>query len=235
MTIDQLKFVQKTEDFPDVSLALTEPDGLLAYSHTLTSDLLIYAYSHAVFPWYDDSQPILWWSPSIRAVLTPVKIKVTKSLKKSIRKNCFTVTINKNFKAVIEKCASVKRKLQNDTWITPEMIQHYHHLHQLGIAHSIECWQDGNLVGGLYGIYSQGLFCGESMFSEQSDASKCCLLALAQNSESLGIDLIDCQIQNPFLKTMGVSEISRDEFLKNFDPFKETIQLAKPIQLDVQL
>ncbi|MFK5951186.1 MAG: leucyl/phenylalanyl-tRNA--protein transferase [Methylococcales bacterium] len=233
MNIDQLKFVEKTQDFPDISQALIEPDGLLAYSHSLSSKLLVYAYSQGIFPWYDKTQPILWWSPSTRAILMPDEIKFRKSLKQSIRKNNYTVTINKDFNSVIEKCASVKRAKQSDTWITQEMILHYQHLHQMGIAHSIECWQHQQLVGGLYGIYSQGLFCGESMFSEKTDASKSCLIALAQNAKSLGIKVIDCQIQNSFLQSMGVKEISRDDFLSYFSASSAGIRLTKPIMLDI--
>jgi leucyl/phenylalanyl-tRNA--protein transferase len=235
MAIDQLKFVEQVADFPEISHALLEPDGLLAYSFELSSELLIYAYSHAIFPWYDDSQPILWWSPSTRAILLPEEIKLRKSLKQSIRKHQFNVTINKDFNAVIEKCATVKRAKQSDTWITKEMISQYQQLHQAGFAHSIECWQNDKLVGGLYGVYSQGVFCGESMFSEKNDASKCCLLALAQNSKDLGVDIIDCQIQNPFLESMGVIEIPRSKFINFFSTSKERINLNNSTTLNIIL
>ncbi len=227
MTLDLLKFVLVPKDFPDITDALLEPDGLLAYSHNLTSELLIHAYSSAIFPWYESSQPILWWSPTKRAVLYPSDFKIRKSLKQTIKKNDYRVSINKDFNAVIENCAKIKRKQQTDTWITTEMISHYQQLHRKGIAHSVECWQQDKLVGGLYGIYSQGLFCGESMFSLASDASKTCLLGLAQNAQQLNIHLIDCQIMNPFLESLGVIEIQRSEFCEHFDTSKSNLNLSQ--------
>ncbi len=213
MESKDLKFVEKPQDFPKVSDALIEPDGLLAFSNELSSNLLISAYQNGIFPWFTQQQPVLWWSPSVRAILVPAEIKLRKSLRQSIRKNKYTLSINRDFNRVIKNCATIKRPDQDDTWINQQMIEAYTELHTMGHAHSIECWKDEVLVGGLYGIFSQGIFCGESMFSKSTDASKVCLLGLAQNAEELGIHIIDCQMMNPYLESMGAKELSRKQFL----------------------
>lgn len=200
--------------FPPVEMA-TE-DGLLAYGGDLTVNRLLYAYTHGIFPWFEDGQPILWWSPDPRMVLYPKKLKVSKSMKQVLGNNNFHLTFNKDFKSVIENCASIKRDGQNGTWITSEMQDAYMKLHELGIAQSVEVWLDEELVGGLYGIYlrDKNVFCGESMFAKVSNASKFAFIKMIEKLRIAGVKLIDCQIYTSHLESLGAEEISREEFLK---------------------
>lgn len=230
-----LTYINKSCDFPSPDTALLDPDGLLGFGDDLNTELVLSAYSRGIFPWYSDEQPILWWSPSKRAVLTPANICIKKSLKQSIRKRNYCITINTNFNEVIQNCAQISRKGQQDTWITDEMLSVYSELHLLEKAHSIEAWYENELIGGLYGIYSNGIFCGESMFSLKTDASKMCLVALCQNAESLGIALIDCQIINPHLKSLGATEITRDQFLKQFNSDSKELIQPKLSILEIKL
>lgn len=197
-------------EFPDVSLASF--DGLLAYGGDLSVERLILAYSKGIFPWYEKGEPILWWSPDQRFVLFPEELKVSKSLQKTIRKNEFKITMNKAFRDVMTSCAQTKRKGQRGTWITLEMIESYCKLHELGLATSVEVWQNNNLVGGLYGIdLNNGVFCGESMFSHVSNASKVGFVSFVENSK---FKLIDCQLHTKHLENFGAKHISRDSFIK---------------------
>ncbi len=220
-----LKFIQAPSDFPDIHSALQEPDGLLAFSDCLTTELVLAAYNRGIFPWFSADQPILWWSPSTRAILIPDEIRIRKSLRQSIRQKGYSVTINTAFVEVIKSCANITRKDQQDTWITEEMIAVYSELHKQGKAHSIEAWHQGKLVGGLYGIYANGMFCGESMFSVKTDASKICLVALSQHAHALAISIIDCQIMNPHLLSLGATEITRKQFTHLFK--KNCTELSK--------
>ena len=196
--------------FPDVSHA-TE-DGLLAIGGDLSVERLVYAYKHGIFPWFSEGEPILWWSPDPRFVLFPEKLKVSKSMKQVLRKNGYVVTVNKNFRAVITECSKAKRQGQTDTWITNDMIEAYIKLHQLGYAKSVEVWEKNELVGGFYGIdLSNGVFCGESMFSKKSNASKVAFVTFIQNTN---YKLIDCQVYTNHLESLGAEEISREVFLK---------------------
>jgi leucyl/phenylalanyl-tRNA--protein transferase len=208
--VDKFSSYQK---FPPVETA--DEDGLLAIGGELSVERLIDAYNHGIFPWYDASQPVLWWSPDPRMVLFPQKLKVSKSMKKLILNNAFEVTFNRDFKAVIENCANIWRQGQNGTWITEGIQKAYLELHRLGIAHSVEVWDGNNLVGGLYGIYLEDkkVFCGESMFSTVSNASKYGFIKLVEKLRVDGVKLIDCQIYTPHLESLGAEEISRKEFL----------------------
>lgn len=201
------------QEFPPVETA--DDDGLLAIGGELSVKRLIDAYNHGIFPWYDASQPVLWWSPDPRMVLFPEKLKVSKSMKKLFRGNAFQVTFNRDFKTVIENCANIWREGQNGTWITAEIQEAYLELHKLGIAHSVEVWEGKNLVGGLYGIYlkDKKMFCGESMFATVSNASKYGFIKLVEKLRAEGVKLIDCQIYTPHLESLGAEEISRKEFL----------------------
>ena len=203
--------------FPCPTRALSEPDGLLAAGGNLTPSTLLAAYRQGIFPWFDDDQPILWWSPSVRAVIEPGGLHISRSLKKLIRSSRFGVTSDQAFAEVINHCAGPRRDnngaYSDSTWITLEMQQAYNHLHRLGFAHSVEVWLDDKLVGGLYGIAVGGIFCGESMFSHQASASKVALAALANNLFDQGFSLIDCQISNPHLTAMGAVDMSRDNYL----------------------
>ncbi|MCA0152154.1 leucyl/phenylalanyl-tRNA--protein transferase [Winogradskyella vincentii] len=203
-------FLNQKIEFPDVSEASVE--GLLAVGGDLSSERLLHAYAHGIFPWYDADDPILWWSPDPRFVLYPEDLKVSKSMKQVLRKKQFKVTYNKAFTEVINNCAQAKREGQEGTWITEEMIGAFIKLHELGYAKSIEVWENMQLVGGLYGIdLNNKVFCGESMFAKVSNASKVAFIALVQSNE---YQLIDCQLHTKHLESLGAKHISRTEFLK---------------------
>lgn len=203
-------FLNQKIEFPNASEA--SADGLLAIGGDLSAERLLHAYAKGVFPWFEFDEPILWWSPDPRFVILPNALKVSKSMKQLFKKNAFTVTINTAFKTVIEQCAKAKRRDQNGTWITESMIKAYLKLHQLGYAISVEVWQNDNLVGGLYGIdIGNNVFCGESMFSKVSNASKYGFIHFIQNST---YTIIDCQLHTNHLESLGGKSISRAAFLK---------------------
>jgi leucyl/phenylalanyl-tRNA---protein transferase len=197
-------------NFPNPAFA--EPDGLLAIGGDLSTDRLLEAYRNGIFPWFSEDEPISWFCPHKRCVLFPNKIFVSKSMQKVIDKNMFTITTNNVFAEVIKNCATSIRKDQDGTWITNDMQKAYINLHKLGYAKSIEVWQNNNLVGGLYGVEVNNIFCGESMFSKVSNASKTALVWLCQNNN---YRLVDCQIETEHLKSMGAEMISQAEYLKN--------------------
>lgn len=203
--------------FPSVSEA--SEDGLLAVGGDLSVERLLVAYNSGIFPWYEDGQPILWWSPDPRMVLFVEDFKVSKSLRKTIQKNVFTVTFNQDFEAVINQCSQVKRDGQQGTWITQEMKDGYLQLHKKGHAVSFEVWQDENLVGGGYGLQlpEKNVFCGESMFSLVSNASKVGFYHLVEKYKAAAYTLIDCQVYTKHLESLGAQKISRDEFLKHLN------------------
>jgi len=190
--------------FPKPELA--EPDGLLAVGGDLSVQRLMLAYQNGIFPWYSDDTPVLWYSPHERFVLFPDKVKISKSMAKVLRSGGFVITVNQQFEQVITACANMPREDQDGTWITSAMQQAYLKLHASGYAHSYEVWEQGALVGGLYGVQVGKVFCGESMFSRVSNASKAALISLCKS----GIyDMIDCQFHTPHLETMGCQYISR--------------------------
>jgi leucyl/phenylalanyl-tRNA--protein transferase len=195
--------------FPDPTLA--EEDGLLAMGGDLSSERLILAYQNGIFPWYSEGEPICWYSPHKRCVIFPNEIIISSSMKKIISKNVFTITTNTAFEEVIENCKTISRKDGQGTWITGEMKAAYINLHHLGFAHSIEAWKNGELVGGMYGVVVNNIFCGESMFSKISNASKAVMIWLCKNG---GYDLLDCQLPNPHLMSMGARMITQNEFIK---------------------
>ena len=205
-----MEFLNNNHVFPEVDKA-TE-DGLLAVGGDLSANRLLTAYQKGIFPWFEDDNTIMWWSPDPRFVLFPEDLKVSKSMKQVIRNTDFVVTVNKDFNAVIVACAAAKRPGQDDTWITNGMIEAYTNLHQLGYAKSIEVWLDNTLVGGLYGVdLGNGVFCGESMFTKVSNASKVGFISFIQNTN---YKLIDCQVYTNHLESLGAIDISRDQFLK---------------------
>lgn len=191
-------------------------DGLLAIGGVLSSEQLLLAYNSGIFPWFEEGQPVLWWSPDPRMVLFPEKFKLSKSLRKTVRCGKFKITFNQTFEEVISNCANVLRQGQAGTWITQEMQQAYLKLHKEGYAISIEVWENDILVGGLYGIDlpQKKIFCGESMFSLVSDASKVAFYHLSEYVKTRNYKFIDCQIYNSHLKSLGAEEIGRAEFLK---------------------
>ena len=196
--------------FPPTHQALDDPAGLLAMGGDLSPERLLHAYSLGIFPWYSDDEPILWWTPDPRCVLFPEQLVVSKSLKKRLRKS-YTVTCNKAFAQVMSYCATVDGRT-NNTWINQEMLHAYIELHRLGHAHSIEVWFDTELIGGLYGLKIGRVFFGESMFSRATDGSKIALTALTQMCSKAGVKLIDCQVENPHLLSMGASLLPRLDF-----------------------
>ena len=198
--------------FPDVEFALDDPNGLLAVGGDLSRERLMLAYQSGVFPWFSDPDPILWWSPDPRAVLFLDELKVTRSLAKSIRNRGYEIWINKDFKSVMENCSGA-RKNETGTWITSEMKDAYFDLHEIGAAHCVSVYDNDKLIGGLYGL-SQGLFFfGESMFSQSTDASKVALYYLVQHLKTYGFKLIDCQVPNNHLTSLGSRNIDRTAFI----------------------
>jgi leucyl/phenylalanyl-tRNA--protein transferase len=197
--------------FPDPRYAPEE--GLLAAGGDLSPQRLLMAYQYGIFPWYNEGEPILWWSPDPRFVLYPSAIKISKSMRRILRKGIFEVRFDTAFDAVLQHCAAIERAGQNGTWLIPEMQAAYQKLHHYGYAHSVETWQDGELVGGLYGVSLGRCFFGESMFSTVSNASKVALITLAQQLDKRGFELIDCQAETKHLASMGAAFMPRTLFL----------------------
>ena len=196
--------------FPDVNKA--SPEGLLAVGGDLSVERLLLAYKTGIFPWFDTEEPLLWWAPDPRFVLFPEKLKVSKSMKQIMRNNECIITVNKDFEQVITECSKAKRIGQSGTWITDSMVNAYIKLHKLGYAKSVEVWQDKKLVAGLYGIdLNNGVFCGESMFTKVSNASKVGFISFIQNTN---YKLIDCQLHTNHLESLGAEEISKKAFLE---------------------
>ena len=195
---------------------MREPDGLLAVGGDLTPDRILSAYRRGIFPWYSDNQPILWWSPDPRTVLFPARLKISKSLRKTLRQGRFRVTMDHAFRRVIAACAA-PRPGSSGTWITQEMANAYGALHETGRIHSVECWLDDQLVGGLYGVSIGRVFFGESMFSRVSDASKVAFAWLVRQLKAWKIGLVDCQIYSAHLASLGAEEIPRADFVKYLD------------------
>lgn len=208
-----MEFLTEQIKFPEVSQA--SPEGLLAIGGDLSAERLILAYKSGIFPWFDETQPILWWSPDPRFVLFPKKLKVSKSMQRLLRKQAFKVTFNTCFERVINECADIKREGQKGTWITEEMKNSFIKLHKQGYATSVEVWKENVLVGGLYGVdLRNGIFCGESMFSRVSNASKYGFISFLRNSK---FRLIDCQVFTDHLASLGAEEIDREVFLSYLD------------------
>jgi len=209
----QLPWLEDTGGiFPPASEAFDEPNGLLCAGGQLEPEVLLSAYSQGIFPWFDDDQPILWWSPNPRMIIEIDSFKASRSVRKLIRRGEFSFSLDTAFEQVIEDCAAPRRD-DNGTWITHEMRHAYLRLHHLGFAHSVEVWQESELVGGLYGVAIGSQFFGESMFSKTSNASKAALTILVEQLSRWGFALIDCQVANPHLESLGAIEIQRSDFL----------------------
>ena len=198
--------------FPPVEMASTE--GILAFGGDLQPQRLMLAYQSGIFPWYNEGEPIIWYSPDMRMVLFPEELYISKSMRRLIAKNEFTLTWNKAFELVIDQCQKSPRKDQLGTWITEEMKQAYIKLHKMGFAKSIEVWREDELIGGLYGIDLGHVFCGESMFSKVSNTSKLAFIHLVQELQKKDYKLIDCQVYNEHLESLGAREIPRQEFMR---------------------
>jgi leucyl/phenylalanyl-tRNA--protein transferase len=204
--------VYYTSDFPPLEFAT--PEGLLAIGGDLSAERLLEAYSRGIFPWYNPGQPILWWSPDPRAVLHPNELRVSRSLRKSLRNRRYRISMDTAFGRVIDSCAAPRQGEAGGSWITSDMRHAYAALHELRVAHSVEVWLDDELAGGLYGVAMGRVFFGESMFSRYTDASKCALVAAVGLLVERGFDLIDCQIESDHLKSLGARLIPRCEFAK---------------------
>ncbi|NOQ80894.1 MAG: leucyl/phenylalanyl-tRNA--protein transferase [Methylophaga sp.] len=218
MTIPWLA-LSNDNQFPPLEHALD--DGLLAAGGDLSANRILNAYRHGIFPWFNEDDPILWWSPDPRMVLFTDKIKLSKSLKKTLRTSKLTITLDHAFKRVMIACSQPRSGLNTDpnntTWIHPDMVDAYVKLHHQGNAHSVECWQGDELVGGLYGVAIGQMFFGESMFSSVRDSSKIALVALCQQLDRWGFPLIDCQVYSEHLASLGAEEIDRNEFISYID------------------
>ncbi len=199
--------------FPPLEKALVEPNGLLAAGGDLSPERLLTAYGAGIFPWFNEGEPILWWSPDPRMVLFPDKLKISRSLAKRLKKTDYEVRFDTSFREVMLACAGIGRPKQNGTWITRTIIDSYCKLHELGFAHSAETWIDGKLAGGLYGVAIGKMFYGESMFHHVTDASKIAFVHLVQHLQQQGFGMIDCQMKTAHLASLGAHELSRSDFL----------------------
>lgn len=215
--------VDPPDAFPPIENALVEPDGLLAAGGDLSEERLLFAYRHGIFPWFDEGQPILWWSPHPRCVIEPQDFHASRRLRRALNRSGFEISFNRAFDAVIAGC-SAPRPGQNDTWITADMAASYQSLHRRGWAHSVEVWRDDELAGGLYGLAVGRVFFGESMFSAVTDGSKAALLALCRLLNEQEFALLDCQIVSPHLLTLGASLMSRSEFRTVLDTACSTVE-----------
>jgi len=219
-----IPWLQGDAPFPPVSKALKEPNGLLCAGGDLSPERIVDAYSHGIFPWFSDGDPILWWSPDPRMVLFPDELKVSRSLRKRVQH--FETRFDTSFRTVMERCAEPRYE-EGGTWIVPEMIDAYTELHRRGLAHSVESWQDGELVGGLYGMALGKVFFGESMFTRVPDASKVALFRLVERLKAEGFKVIDCQQATDHLASLGAREIPRRAFAQlvqdsiQYPPFGE--------------
>ena len=220
----QIRYLNANDDFPPTDEALEYPNGLLAVGGDLTAERLLEAYRRGIFPWYEEPQPVLWWTPDPRSVLYPDELHISRSLRKTLRRDAFALAVDQQFEAVMAACA----ELRGDglgTWIGDDMLQAYCALHELGHAHSIEVMDDrGILVGGLYGVAIGRTFFGESMFSDVTDASKVALVALVSMLRRAGFEMIDCQVQSEHLDSLGARDIPRLDFER---------RLAQTIGMDI--
>jgi leucyl/phenylalanyl-tRNA--protein transferase len=229
-----IPFLQRDSAFPAVELAMRQPNGLLAAGADLSPARLLDAYRHGIFPWFSAGDPILWWSPDPRMVLLPQEIRISHSLRKTLRRGHYEVRTDTAFERVMRACAA-PRDADGGTWIQEEMIQAYLRLHHLGSAHSIETWIDGELAGGLYGVSIGRMFYGESMFSRKTDASKIALVHLCKQLERWNFGMIDCQMNTSHLASLGAHEIPRKQFLARLQELIHYPDIATPWRFDHDL
>ena len=229
-----IPWLEPDEGFPDTTTALRDPNGLLAAGADLSPERLIAAYSRGIFPWFNAGEPILWWSPDPRMVLFPRELKLSRSLKKVIRNRDYEIRFDSAFTQVMQGCAQPRRD-QRGTWITPVMIDAYSRLHQRGIAHSVETWVNGELVGGLYGVALGRMFYGESMFSTVTDASKVAFVHLVWQLKRWGFGMIDCQMKTAHLASLGAREIRRQGFMQHVSELIQCSAAPRPWRPDANL
>jgi len=234
MTRRMLTWLAPADPFPPVERALRRPNGLLAAGADLSPARLVDAYSRGIFPWFNDDDPLLWWSPDPRMVLRPADLRVSRSLRKRLRSGAFRVTADTAFRAVMEGCAGPRADAEG-TWITGTMVEAYVALHRLGYAHAIEAWAGDHLAGGLYGVAIGRMFFGESMFTRQTDASKVAFAHLVRQLERWGFALIDCQMATAHLASLGAQEMPRDRFLDEVGRLAALPPVPSPWQLEAGL
>jgi len=227
-----IPWLEQNDPFPPLDSALREPNGLLAAGGDLSTQRLLDAYRHGIFPWYSDGQPVLWWSPDPRMVLFPNQLKITRSLARRLKKRDYEVRADTSFRDVIQACSIAPREGQSGTWIVPEMVDAYCRLHALGHAHSVETWMDDKLVGGLYGVAIGKMFYGESMFHRTTDASKIAFVHLVRWLEKHGYGMIDCQMHTSHLERFGAREIARSEFSTRLAELVNLPNTLSPWQFD---
>jgi leucyl/phenylalanyl-tRNA--protein transferase len=229
-----IPFLSSHDPFPPVDRAMEDPNGLLAAGADLSPERLLDAYTHGIFPWFGEDDPVLWWSPDPRMVLFTNEVHVSRSLRKTIRSGRFQMTLDSCFTRVMEECAAPRRG-QDGTWITDEMTEAYARMFALGHAHSVEVWIDRQLAGGLYGVTIGRMFFGESMFSRVSDASKIALVALVHQIKRWGFPLVDCQMSTGHLSSLGAREIPRAAFLRQLRPLVRQPSVPSPWRFDADL
>ena len=211
-------FSTGTKYFPPAELA--NEDGLIAIGGSLSKESLLAAYRNGIYPWFNEGDPIMWWSPDPRFVLYPNDFRYPRSMRPIINKGVFEITFNKNFEEIIRGCQQTGNRT-NETWITEEMVVAYSELHAAGYAHSIEAWRNNKLAGGLYGVKIGAMFCGESMFARESNASKAAFIALMKHASDFGIKMIDCQLHTVHLERFGAKHIPREQFLKELKNLRD--------------
>lgn len=210
-------------DFPPVSQALKQPNGLLAFGGRLDSPTLISAYQSGIFPWYNQGEPVLWWSPDPRMVIKPERVHISRSMQKFMKKHQYRISIDENFAGVMHSCRRLREQAEG-TWITTEMEEAYNRLHREGFAHSLEVWDRHELVGGLYGVAMDRMFFGESMFSRKPNTSKLTIIILCRFLDDQGIQWLDCQVPNPHLESLGGEIMSRSVFLEKLKKYCRTTE-----------
>lgn len=229
-----IPYLNDDTPFPPVERALRAPDGLLAAGGSLAPHRLLEAYRRGIFPWFNEGDPVLWWSPDPRTVLFPGEFKISRSLRKSLRREIFEIRTDTAFERVMRACAA-PRKGQAGTWVGEDMIAAYVSLHRMGVAHSVEAWSEGDLVGGLYGVGIGRMFYGESMFSRKNDASKVALAHLAAQLQRWNIGMIDCQMHTPHLASLGARQLPRAEFIERLRELVQSPDIPCRWQFDTQL
>ena len=227
-----IPWLRPGDDFPPLTRALRDPNGLLAAGGDLSTQTLVNAYRQGIFPWFSEDDPILWWSPDPRMVLFPAELHLTRSVRKAIRATTFEITADRAFTHVVAACQE-PRGGQSGTWITEQMVAAYSELHRAGYAHSIETWMDGKLAGGLYGVAIGRVFYGESMFTRVTNASKFALIALARQLQAWNFGVIDCQMRTRHLASFGAREIPRAEFAQRLTELVDYAPVRAPWQIAV--
>lgn len=221
-----IPWLDRRTPFPPVETALADPNGLLAAGADLSAERLLAAYRQGIFPWFNEGQPILWWSPDPRMVLFPAELHVSRSLNKRLKKQDYEIRFDTAFREVVMTCATMPRIGQDGTWITADMLDAYCNLHELGYAHSVETWMDGKLAGAIYGVAIGRMFYGESMFHRVTDASKIALVHLMRRLETQGFGMMDCQMKTEHLASLGAREIPRTEFSRRLEELVNSPQEA---------